>query len=69
VHLGPGVLFLDVSFSSDLTLSVFDYNGGDQEYKRSWVTLSVGYTFGLITKPIKERPTPAMTMKYFDEVR
>jgi hypothetical protein len=68
VHLGPGVLFLDVSFSSDLTSSFFDYNGGDQEYKRSWVTLSVGYTFGLITKPIKKRPIPAMTMKYFDDV-
>ncbi|MDR3336054.1 MAG: hypothetical protein LBT16_02515 [Treponema sp.] len=67
-HLGPGVLFVDIAVSSDLTGSFFDYNGTPQEYKRTWVTLSVGYTFGLITKPIKERAIPSMRMKYFDEV-
>jgi hypothetical protein len=65
MHLGPGVIFLDTAFVSDIDTSTFSYNGGaDQQYKRMWLSFSMGYSIGIKTKPIPRYDVPIMTMKH-----
>jgi hypothetical protein len=56
MHLGPGLLFLDIRYSGDLGDTVSD---GTPVYKRNMVGFSVGYKFGLRKKepPIETADT------------
>jgi hypothetical protein len=56
VHLGPGTLFLDARYSADFGNAV---KAGDTVYRRSMVSLSMGYRFGFFKKKTKEEQTAA----------
>jgi hypothetical protein len=45
LHAGPGILFLDLGYSADLSESVFAAKP-DMPYRRMMVSLSMGYSFG-----------------------
>jgi hypothetical protein len=54
-HVGPGVLHLDLHYSADLGETVFPGVSGlpDLRYTRSFIAVSLGYSFGLFQKPAK----------------
>jgi hypothetical protein len=51
VHLGPGVLYIDVHYSLDLDKTVFEDEG--VHYNRSSVSVLVGYNFGFFRRTKK----------------
>jgi hypothetical protein len=48
--LGPGIIYLDIHWSSDLGDTIFTGNSVDLSYRRSFITLAAGYSFGLLDK-------------------
>jgi hypothetical protein len=52
-HVGPGVLSLDLHYSADLGETVFPGASGlpSLHYTRSFIAVSLGYSFGLLQKP------------------
>ncbi|GHV29075.1 hypothetical protein AGMMS4952_14170 [Spirochaetia bacterium] len=53
MHLGPGILFLDVRYAGDFGNTLWE--NGDPIYGRSMITVSLGYKFGLLKK---KKPEP-----------
>jgi hypothetical protein len=49
MHLGPGLLFLDIRYAADFGPTVL--KGETTVYRRSMVSFSLGYKFGLLKKP------------------
>ena len=49
MHLGPGLLFLDIRYAADFGPTVL--KGETTVYRRSMVSFSLGYKFGLFKKP------------------
>jgi hypothetical protein len=54
-HLGPGVIYLDLHYAADMAETVFPGSPG-LRYTRRLITISVGYSFGLIGKPLPKAP-------------
>jgi hypothetical protein len=49
LHAGPGILFLDANYSADLGESVFK-DAPRIPYRRTIISVSLGYSFGLIRR-------------------
>jgi hypothetical protein len=48
--LGPGLIFADFRYASDLGKPDLEDSGGMETFRRHMVSLSFGYEFGLIKK-------------------
>jgi hypothetical protein len=50
VHVGPGLLYMDVHYAADVGETVFPSPSGIS-YKRSLIAMSLGYNFGFFKRP------------------
>jgi hypothetical protein len=54
IHLGPGVLYIGLQFDSDLGQTDFFAKPVDLPFRRKIFSVSVGYSFGMIQRTIRE---------------